>query len=56
MCDVMFQFSDANSLAQLCRELNEICVLVQAAFLPTMPEDMVAVAQQALGQLQWYCK
>ncbi|XP_029014016.1 E3 ubiquitin-protein ligase rnf213-alpha isoform X2 [Betta splendens] len=27
---------------------------MQAAFLPTMPEDMVAVAQQALGQLQWY--
>ncbi|XP_040919421.1 E3 ubiquitin-protein ligase rnf213-alpha isoform X2 [Toxotes jaculatrix] len=27
---------------------------MQAAFLPTMPEDMLAVAQQALGQLQWY--
>ncbi|XP_029997116.1 E3 ubiquitin-protein ligase rnf213-alpha-like isoform X2 [Sphaeramia orbicularis] len=27
---------------------------MQAAFLPTMPEDMVAVAQQALGPLQWY--
>ncbi|XP_078124896.1 E3 ubiquitin-protein ligase rnf213-alpha-like isoform X2 [Sander vitreus] len=27
---------------------------MQAAFLPTMPEDMLAVAQQAMGQLQWY--
>ncbi|KAM6905305.1 E3 ubiquitin-protein ligase rnf213-alpha-like [Xenentodon cancila] len=27
---------------------------MQAAFLPTMPEDMIAVAQQALGQVQWY--
>ncbi|KAM9745174.1 E3 ubiquitin-protein ligase rnf213-alpha-like isoform 2-T2 [Menidia menidia] len=28
---------------------------MQASFLPTMPEDMVAVAQQALGQLMWFC-
>uniref|UniRef100_A0A3Q2E155 RING-type E3 ubiquitin transferase n=1 Tax=Cyprinodon variegatus TaxID=28743 RepID=A0A3Q2E155_CYPVA len=28
---------------------------MQAAFLPSMPEDMVAVAQQALGGLHWYC-
>nr|XP_015798016.2 E3 ubiquitin-protein ligase rnf213-alpha [Nothobranchius furzeri] len=28
---------------------------MQASFLPTMPEDMVAVAQQAMGSLQWYC-
>ncbi|KAA8582604.1 hypothetical protein FQN60_003825 [Etheostoma spectabile] len=27
---------------------------MQAAFLPTMPEDMLAVAQQAMGHLQWY--
>ncbi|KAK5599708.1 hypothetical protein CRENBAI_016743 [Crenichthys baileyi] len=27
---------------------------MQAAFLPSMPEDMVAAAQQALGPLQWY--
>uniref|UniRef100_A0A668A4S4 Uncharacterized protein n=1 Tax=Myripristis murdjan TaxID=586833 RepID=A0A668A4S4_9TELE len=27
---------------------------MQRAFLPTMPEDMLAVAQQALGHLQWY--
>ncbi|XP_023265809.1 E3 ubiquitin-protein ligase RNF213 [Seriola lalandi dorsalis] len=27
---------------------------MQAAFLPTMPEDMLAVARQAMGQLQWY--
>ncbi|XP_038133385.1 E3 ubiquitin-protein ligase rnf213-alpha isoform X1 [Cyprinodon tularosa] len=27
---------------------------MQAAFLPSMPEDMVAVAQQALGGLHWY--
>lgn len=27
---------------------------MQAAFLPTMPEDMLVIAQQALGQLQWY--
>lgn len=31
-------------------------LLVQAAFLPTMPEDMLAVAQQAMGHLQWYRK
>uniref|UniRef100_UPI0037E8EFFF E3 ubiquitin-protein ligase rnf213-alpha n=1 Tax=Semicossyphus pulcher TaxID=241346 RepID=UPI0037E8EFFF len=27
---------------------------MQAAFLPTMPEDMLAVAQQAMGSLKWY--
>ncbi|KAJ7989846.1 hypothetical protein DPEC_G00308720 [Dallia pectoralis] len=27
---------------------------MQRAFLPTMPEDMLAVANQALGPLQWY--
>ncbi|XP_037649475.1 E3 ubiquitin-protein ligase rnf213-alpha isoform X2 [Sebastes umbrosus] len=27
---------------------------MQAAFLPTMPEDMLVVAQQAMGLLQWY--
>ncbi|KAM4598338.1 E3 ubiquitin-protein ligase rnf213-alpha-like [Polymixia lowei] len=27
---------------------------MQRAFLPTMPEDMLAVAQQAMGPLQWY--
>lgn len=27
---------------------------MQASFLPTMPEDMLAVAQQAMGHLQWY--
>ncbi|KAK2833428.1 hypothetical protein Q5P01_017317 [Channa striata] len=27
---------------------------MQESFLPTMPEDMLAVAQQALGALQWY--
>ncbi|KAM7386926.1 hypothetical protein PAMA_009514 [Pampus argenteus] len=27
---------------------------MQAAFLPTMPEDLLAVAQQAMGQLRWY--
>ncbi|TNN72678.1 E3 ubiquitin-protein ligase rnf213-alpha [Liparis tanakae] len=27
---------------------------MQAAFLPTMPEDMLAVAQQAMGPVQWY--
>ncbi|XP_029293033.1 LOW QUALITY PROTEIN: E3 ubiquitin-protein ligase rnf213-alpha-like [Cottoperca gobio] len=27
---------------------------MQAAFLPTMPEDMLIVAQQAMGPLQWY--
>ncbi|XP_026134867.1 E3 ubiquitin-protein ligase rnf213-alpha-like isoform X3 [Carassius auratus] len=25
-----------------------------ASFIPTMPDDMLAVAQQAMGQLQWY--
>lgn len=29
---------------------------VQRAFLPTMPDDMLAIAQQAMGHLQWYCK
>lgn len=28
----------------------------QASFIPTMPDDMLAVAQQAMGQLQWYCE
>eukprot|EP00063_Salmo_salar_P083286 XP_014058121.1 PREDICTED: E3 ubiquitin-protein ligase RNF213-like isoform X2 [Salmo salar] len=27
---------------------------MQRAFLPTMPEDMLAVAHKAMGQLQWY--
>ncbi|XP_041853322.1 E3 ubiquitin-protein ligase rnf213-alpha isoform X2 [Melanotaenia boesemani] len=27
---------------------------MQRAFLPTMPEDMLAVAQQALGPVHWY--
>uniref|UniRef100_A0A672GQ55 RING-type E3 ubiquitin transferase n=1 Tax=Salarias fasciatus TaxID=181472 RepID=A0A672GQ55_SALFA len=27
---------------------------MQGAFLPTMPEDMLAVAHQALGPVQWY--
>ncbi|KAF7667968.1 hypothetical protein LDENG_00038400 [Lucifuga dentata] len=27
---------------------------MQRAFLPTMPEDMLAVAQRAMGHLQWY--
>ncbi|KAM3598560.1 uncharacterized protein V6R79_019582 [Siganus canaliculatus] len=27
---------------------------MQRAFLPTMADDMIAIAQQALGQLQWY--
>uniref|UniRef100_UPI003AABD3E1 E3 ubiquitin-protein ligase rnf213-alpha n=1 Tax=Centroberyx gerrardi TaxID=166262 RepID=UPI003AABD3E1 len=27
---------------------------MQRAFLPTMPEDMLAVAHQALGPVQWY--
>nr|XP_043906230.1 E3 ubiquitin-protein ligase rnf213-alpha isoform X2 [Solea senegalensis] len=36
------------------QQLAQAPVNMQAAFLPTMPEDMLAVAQQALGQLQWY--
>lgn len=27
---------------------------MQEAFLPSMPDDMQAVAQEALGHLQWY--
>uniref|UniRef100_A0A8C9SEG1 RING-type E3 ubiquitin transferase n=1 Tax=Scleropages formosus TaxID=113540 RepID=A0A8C9SEG1_SCLFO len=27
---------------------------MQGAFIPTMPEDMLVVAQQVMGQLQWY--
>lgn len=29
---------------------------MQEAFLPSMPDDMQAVAQEALGPLQWYRK
>lgn len=31
-------------------------MLIQRAFLPSMPDDMLAVAQQTLGPMQWYCK
>lgn len=31
-------------------------MLIQRAFLPTMADDMLVVAQQALGPLQWYRK
>ncbi|XP_043106269.1 E3 ubiquitin-protein ligase rnf213-alpha-like isoform X2 [Puntigrus tetrazona] len=27
---------------------------MMSSFIPTMPDDMLAVAQQAMGQLQWY--
>ncbi|XP_048046866.1 E3 ubiquitin-protein ligase rnf213-alpha isoform X2 [Megalobrama amblycephala] len=27
---------------------------MMASFIPTMPDDMLAVAQQAMGQLHWY--
>ncbi|XP_041755240.2 E3 ubiquitin-protein ligase rnf213-alpha-like [Coregonus clupeaformis] len=27
---------------------------MQRAFIPTMPEDMLAVARQAIGQMRWY--
>lgn len=27
---------------------------MMASFIPTMPDDMLAVAQQAMGHLQWY--
>lgn len=50
-CTVKFVYS-------LCRHLlfiASIC-LRQAAFLPTMPEDMLAVAQRAIGQVTWFCK
>lgn len=36
--------------------IMSLIVFVQRAFLPTMPDDMLAVAQQAMGHLQWYCK
>lgn len=29
---------------------------MQEAFLPSMPDDMQAIAQEALGPLQWYRK
>lgn len=29
---------------------------MQGAFLPSMPDDMQAMAQEALGHLQWYRK
>lgn len=31
-------------------------MLIQRAFLPTMADDMLAVAQQALGPVRWYGK
>ncbi|XP_075942052.1 E3 ubiquitin-protein ligase rnf213-alpha-like isoform X1 [Anarhichas minor] len=37
-------------LQQLAMEPDNM----QAAFLPTMPEDMLVVAHQAMGQVQWY--
>ncbi|XP_041812142.1 E3 ubiquitin-protein ligase rnf213-alpha [Chelmon rostratus] len=36
------------------RQLAMAPANMQAAFLPTMADDMLAVAQQALGPLQWY--
>uniref|UniRef100_A0A8D3BWR0 RING-type E3 ubiquitin transferase n=1 Tax=Scophthalmus maximus TaxID=52904 RepID=A0A8D3BWR0_SCOMX len=36
------------------QQLTRAPANMQAAFLPTMPEDILAVAQQALGPLQWY--
>ena len=35
---------------------EDVMVIPQRAFLPTMPEDMLAVARQAMGPLQWYCE
>lgn len=31
-------------------------MLMQKAFLPSMPDDMQAAAREALGHLQWYRK
>lgn len=31
-------------------------MLIQRAFLPTMADDMLGVAQQIFGPLQWYSK
>lgn len=31
-------------------------MLIQRAFLPTMADDMLGVAQQILGPLRWYSK
>ncbi|GLD49345.1 E3 ubiquitin-protein ligase rnf213-alpha-like protein, partial [Lates japonicus] len=36
------------------QQLARTPVNMQAAFLPSMPEDMLAVAHQALGPVQWY--
>lgn len=39
-----------------------LCLPQQSSFLPTMPEDMLAVAQRLITQsevdygLSWYCK
>ncbi|XP_045076975.1 E3 ubiquitin-protein ligase rnf213-alpha-like isoform X2 [Coregonus clupeaformis] len=41
----------------LLTPLQQLALLpanMQRAFLPTMPEDMLAVAHKAMGQLQWY--
>uniref|UniRef100_A0A665VK89 Uncharacterized protein n=1 Tax=Echeneis naucrates TaxID=173247 RepID=A0A665VK89_ECHNA len=36
------------------QELARAPANMRAAFLPTMPEDMLALAQQAMGPLRWY--
>ncbi|XP_058848399.1 E3 ubiquitin-protein ligase rnf213-alpha-like isoform X1 [Acipenser ruthenus] len=36
------------------KQLAFVPANMQNAFLPTMPEDMMAVAQQVLGQVHWY--
>ncbi|MGH0136482.1 UNVERIFIED_CONTAM: hypothetical protein FKN15_010117 [Acipenser sinensis] len=36
------------------KQLAFVPANMQNAFLPTMPEDMMAVAQQVLGPLHWY--
>ncbi len=28
----------------------------QASFIPTMPDDVLTVAQQAMKDVQWYCE
>ncbi|XP_060883381.1 E3 ubiquitin-protein ligase rnf213-alpha isoform X2 [Labrus mixtus] len=50
---VVLVCGDQGILAPL-QQLATAPANMQAAFLPTMPEDMLAVAQQAMGPLQWY--
>lgn len=56
VCLLSAAFSVCNSSSSSLKHVECVFRLAQAAFLPTMPEDMLEVARQAMGPLQWYCK